>query len=96
MKFWDLLYKRYSNPLELLQQMFETGQLCDFIEELVQIRNEEMQERTAWEYYLHTVCREMSFEEFMRRSKQPEEPETIGKDRKVEIVKDSFDILARQ
>ena len=76
--------------------MVETGQLCDFIEELVQIRNEEMQEKTAWEYYLHTVCREMSFEEFMQKAKQPEEPETISKDRKVEIVKDSLDILARQ
>ena len=96
MKFWDLLYKRYSNPLELLQQMFETGQLCDFIDELVQIRNEELQEQARWEYYLHTYCREMSFEEFERRSKQPAEPEKISKDRKVEIVKNSLDILARQ
>ena len=82
--------------MELLQQMFETGQLCDFIDELVQIRNEEMQEQAAWEYYLHTYCREMSFEEFMRRSKQPAEPETISEDRKVEIVKNSLDILSRQ
>ena len=95
MKFWDLLYKRYSNPLELLQQMFETGQLCDFISELVQIRNEELQEQNAWEYYLHTYCREMSFDEFMRRSKQPEEPETIDKDRMTEIVKHSLEILGK-
>ena len=92
MKFWDLLYKRYSNPLELLQQMVEIGQLAEFIDELMQIRDEEF----MWEYYLHTVCREMSFDEFKRRSSQPEEPETISKDRKVEIVKDSLDILARQ
>ena len=95
MKFWDLLYNRYSNPLELLQQMFETGQLCDFIDEIVQIRNEELQEKTMWEYYLHTVCREMSFEEFMKRSKQPAEPETISKDRMTEIVKRSLDILGK-
>ena len=96
MKFWDLLYKRYSNPLELLQQMFEAGQLCDFIDELIQIRNEELQEKTMWEYYLHTFCGKMSFEEFVRRSKQPAEPETISEDRKVEIVKNSLDILSRQ
>ena len=96
MKFWDLLYSRYSNPLELLQQMFETGQLCAFIDELVQIRNEELQEKSMWEYYLHTVCREMSFEEFMRRSQGQAEPETISDDRKVEIVKNSLEILARQ
>lgn len=95
MKFWDLLYQRYSNPLELLQQMFGTGQLCDFIDELVQIRNEELQERNAWEYYLHTYCREMSFEEFMRRSKQPAKPETIDSDRMTEIVKRSLEILGK-
>ena len=82
--------------MELLQQMFEAGQLCDFIDELVQIRNDELQEKTMWEYYLHTYCKEMSFEEFMVRSQQPAEPETISKDRKVEIVKNSLDILARQ
>lgn len=95
MKFWDLLYQRYSNPLELLQQMFETGQLHDFIEELVQIRNEELQEKNAWEYYLHTVCREMSFEEFMRRSQRPAEPETISKESMTKIVKRSLEILGK-
>ena len=92
MKFWDLLYKRYSNPLELLQQMVQAGQLEEFIGELVQIRNDEMQEQTMWEYYLHTVCREMSFEEFMKKAK---EPETIGKDRMTEIVKHSLEILGK-
>lgn len=95
MKFWDLLYKRYSNPLELLQQMLQAGQLEEFIGELVQIRNEELQERTMWEYYLHRVY-DMSFDEFMKQTKEPEAPETIGKDRMTEIVKDSLDILARQ
>ena len=96
MKFWDLLYNRYGNPLELLQQMFETGQLFDFIGEFIQIRNEELQEKTAWEYYLHTVCREMSFEEFRRRSQQPAEPETINSDRMTEIVKRSLEILGKK
>ena len=95
MKFWDLLYKRYSNPLELLQQMVQAGQLEEFIGELVQIRYEEMQEQTMWEYYLHTVCREMSFEEFMKNVKEPEEPETIEKDRMTEIVKHSLELLGK-
>ena len=90
-----MLYKRYSNPLELLQQMFETGQLLEFIDEFIQIWNEEREEQAMWELYLHTVCREMSFEEFMRRTKQPEEPETIGKDRMTEIVKHSLELLGK-
>jgi ribosome maturation protein Sdo1 len=95
MKFWDLLYQRYSNPLELLQQMFETGQLYDFIEELVQIRNEEMQEKSAWEFYLHKI-HDMTFEEFMKKAAQPAEPETISKDRMTEIVKRSLEILGKK
>ena len=91
-----MLYKRYGKPLELLQQMVEIGQLAEFINELVQIRNEELQEECMWEYYLHTACREMSFDEFIKQAKEPEAPETMGKDRMVEIVKDSLDILARQ
>lgn len=81
--------------MELLQQMLEIGHLAEFIDELVQIRNEELQERTMWEYYLHTVCREMSFDEFVRRSQQPEEHETIGKERMTEIVKRSLEILEK-
>lgn len=81
--------------MELLQQMVETGQLVEFIDELVQIRTEERQEKTMWEYYLHRVY-DMSFDEFVQQTKEPETPETMGKDRMVEIVKDSLDILARQ
>lgn len=75
--------------------MVETGQLVEFIDELVKIRYEERQEKTMWEYYLHRIY-DMSFEEFMQQIKEPEAPETMGKDRMVEIVKDSLDILARQ
>ena len=75
--------------------MFETGQLLDFIEEFIQIRNEELQDKTAWEYYLHTVCREMSFEEFKRRTQQPAEPETISKESMTKIVNRSLEILGK-
>lgn len=90
-----MLYQRYGKPLELLQQMVETGQLCEFIDELGQIRNEELQEKTKWEYYLHKVY-DKSFEEFMKQIEEPTAPEAMGKDRMVEIVKDSLDILSRQ
>ena len=90
-----MLYQRYGKPLELLQQMLEAGQLVEFIDEMVQIRYEELQEKTMWEYYLHRVY-DMSFEEFVQQTKEPPISEPMGEDRMVEIVKDSLEILARQ
>ena len=90
-----MLYQRYGKPLELLQQMMEAGQLCEFIDEFIQIRNEELQDKSMWEYFLHKVY-DKSFEEFRQQVKEPAAPEAMGKDRMVEIVKDSLDILARQ
>lgn len=81
--------------MELLQQMLQAGQLGEFIDELFQIRNEELQEKAMWEYYLHRVY-DKSFEEFVRQINEPAAPEAIENDRMVEIVKDSLDILARQ
>lgn len=48
-----MLYKRYSNPLELMDLMIQSGRLFEFIREMIHIRNEEMEEETAWEYWLH-------------------------------------------
>lgn len=80
--------------MDLLQQMLQTGQLCDFIEELIQIMNEEVNEKTMWEYYLHRVF-DKSFAEFMALNKEPE-AEAMDNERMTEIVKDSLEILARQ
>ena len=96
MKFWDLLYKRYSNPLELLQQMFETGQLCDFIDELGGIIWEEKAHKERWEFWLHRVY-DMDFNEYVQACERTvkHEPETIDKDRMTEIVKHSLEILGK-
>ena len=75
--------------------MLEAGQLVEFIDEMMQIRYEELQEKTMWEYYLHRVY-DMSFEEFVQQTKEPPASEPMGEDRMVEIVKDSLEILARQ
>lgn len=61
--FMDLLFKRYSNPYELMDQMILCGRFLDFICEFVEITNEDL----LWEYYLHYPFLEMSYDEFKRR-----------------------------
>ena len=74
----------------LLEQMIQTECLTDFIIRLYERHDEDK----MWEYYLHTCARSMSFDEFRRRP--PSEPEHIERERMVEIVKNSMDILSRQ
>ncbi len=61
--FMDLLFKRYSNPYELMDQMILCGRFLDFICEFVEITNDDL----LWEYYLHYPFLEMSYDEFKIR-----------------------------
>ena len=54
--------------------MISVGRLSEFVDEIISIRNEELNEKTAWEYYLHRVY-DRSFEEFYRSSKSKEPTE---------------------
>ena len=92
-----MLYKRYGNPLELLQQMLQIGQLRNFIDELGSIMWEEKAHKERWDYWIHRVY-DMDFNEYVQACERSvkHEPETIEKDNMITIVKDSLDILARQ
>ena len=92
-----MLYKRYGNPLELLQQMLQIGQLRNFIDELGSIMWEEKAYKERWDYWIHRVY-DMDFNEYVQACERSVkyEPETIEKDNMITIVKDSLDILARQ
>ena len=50
-----MLFKRYANPLIILEQMIRTQRFSEFINEFVRIHNEELEDRTQWEFWLHRV-----------------------------------------
>lgn len=67
-----MLYKRYSDPVTLLQHYFEIEQFDYYISELLEIIAEEqkheaddLQERVQWEFYLHRVL-DQTYDEFVR------------------------------
>lgn len=43
--------------------MIQSGRLFEFVREVIHIRNEEMEEETAWEFWLHKVF-EQSWADF--------------------------------
>ncbi len=54
--------------------MISAGRLSEFIDEIISIRNEELNEKTAWEYYLHRIY-DRSFEDFYNSAEKKESAE---------------------
>lgn len=93
-----MLYQRYSNPIDLLQQMFQAGRLSGFVEELGKIILQEKIDKRRWEFWLHRV-HNMDFDEYVNACEQQsttdKKPETIDENEIETIVKRSNAILER-
>lgn len=62
--------------MPLLNQLLQAGQFGSGMDELIAIRNEELEEKTAWEFYLHRVF-DQSFEEFREQARPPQESQNL-------------------
>ena len=51
----DLLFKRYASPFILLDNLIATTSLRDFIDDFYKFINEEKQEESNWQFFLHRV-----------------------------------------
>lgn len=51
----DLLFSRYASPFVLLDNLLLTNSASDFIDDLFKIINEEKEEQTRWEFFLHKI-----------------------------------------
>lgn len=63
----DLLFKRYANPFLLLDEMIASSRMLEFVDKVIKIRNEEQEDDTLWQFYLHKVF-DKSYEAFLRES----------------------------
>ena len=59
----DLLFTRYASPFLLMDQLILTNSLSDYIDDLFTFINEEKEEQTKWEFFLHKVYNK-SWKEF--------------------------------
>ncbi len=50
--------------MALLDGMIATGRLCEFVDELIAIHNEEYRDKTLWELWLHRVF-DRSYHDFV-------------------------------
>ena len=73
--------------------MIKTGRLCEFVNELVDIRNEEQEEKAMWEFWLHKDF-ERSYADFRKAMMNTQPPKETSKEELTEIVKQSMDIAS--
>lgn len=82
----DLLFKRYASPFLLLDNYIISGMLVEFIDEFIDITNEE----TVYELWLHKEYKK-NYQEF--KAQFIKEKAKVD-DSKVEtVINDSFNIL---
>ena len=86
-----MLYQRYAAPLSLLDRMIKTGRLSEFVSEFIKIRNEETEEQTKWEFWLHKVF-DMTYKDFLDKS-DTRKNEKVTHDMLEATVKDSMGII---
>lgn len=65
LRFYDLLFKRYADPMALLNRMIKMRRLEEFVREFVVIHNEETEDKTLWEIWLHRIF-DKGFDEFKK------------------------------
>ena len=69
----DLLAQRYASPFLMLDEFIRLHQLHDFTLEILKTIAEEKVHEARWQYYLHKVFKNISFEEYVRLCEQPQE-----------------------
>lgn len=61
----DLLSQRYASPFLILDEFIRLHQLHDFVLEILTIIADEKVHEARWQYYLHKVFNNMSFEDYI-------------------------------
>ena len=64
-----MLFKRYASPMVLLDNMIRTHRFTEFVNEFIDITNEEFEDHTLWEVWLNRIA-DRDWNEFYKLSKR--------------------------
>ena len=88
----DLLFKRYASPFSFMEGMIQTGRFDEFVVEFIKTVNDELEEKTTWEIYLHKV-NEGSYKDFVDEIENDKKNQNMTEDDKESILQKSLGIL---
>ena len=89
----DLLFKRYASPFLLLDQMIAVGRFPEFVNELLDISNEETEAETLFDMYLHHPFLEIGFEEWKKKCIKGNQTQPSKKADFGTTIRNSFSML---
>lgn len=72
--------------------MIHSGRFCDFVIEFIKAINEDNEEKSSWEFYLHKV-QEGSYKEFVDEMENDKNNQNMTEEEKESIVRKSLQIL---
>ena len=76
----------------ILDKMIHAGRFTEFIQEVMRIRNDELLDKTRWEYWLHKVA-DVSFKEYLEMLEGKHE-NAVSDEMKKATVKESLGIIS--
>ncbi len=87
----DLCFKRYASPCLIIDLAIDNGRFTEFVNELLKINNDEADEKTLWEMWLHKSYGQ-SYNDFVDNVMQ-EEPEPLSREELEATIDESRTIL---
>lgn len=87
-----MLFQKYACPFPFLEQILQVGRFPEFVDEFLKMHNEDVEEKTMWELYLHSAFLTESFDAFKSRCIVPSYVEKPKVNLEA-IVKESINIL---
>lgn len=88
----DLLYQRYASPFSFMDGMIEIGKFSEFVDNIVDISNQEKEDKYNWEFFLHKVF-DKSYTDFEESIKVNEETQNMPIEAIETTIQDSMNIL---
>lgn len=88
----DMLFQRYANPMVIMNGMIKARRFTEFVEEFLNLYNEDMKEKILWEVWLHRIF-DKSFPDFVKSQDDKESAAPPTQEETMEIVRESMNIL---
>ncbi len=89
----DLLYQRYASPFSFIDGYLQTGRFDEFVVELVTTVNKEKEEDATWNFYLHKVSSEVSYQDFVAELENDKQIQNMTEEDKAKSINIAMSIL---
>lgn len=90
----DRLFVRYADPFSFINGMIRTGRFDWFVTSFMRTTNEEKEEETSWQYFLHKVF-DGSYSDFRNRLKVRKDNQNLSERTIETTIIESMNILQK-